>query len=129
VMNVFQLDPFGNELVVIRLTGEEIRALMFAAFPIDDHQPLCVSGLTTKVKVGSDGNLADVTLLNTCGEPLDLNKTYTVAMNNYMMQVYKYQHADPGQSLFITTAEATISYLKKIQNIRSYRGEKRVEVN
>jgi len=49
-------------------------------------------------------------------------------MNNYMMQVYKYQHADPGQSLFITTAEATISYLKKIQNIRSYRGEKRVQV-
>lgn len=129
VMNVFQLDPFGNELVVVRLTGEELRALMFAAFPIDDHQPLCVSGITTKVKVGQDGNLTDVTLLTACGEPLDMTKTYTVAMNNYMMQVYKYQHADPGHSLFITTAEATIGYLKKTGNIRSYRGEKRVEVN
>jgi len=128
VMNVFQLDPFGNELVVIRLTGEEIRALMFSAFAIDDHQPMCVSGITTKVKAGSDGNLTDVLLMTPDGTPLDMNKTYTVAMNNYMMQVYKYQHADPGQSLFITTAEATISYLKKIQNIRSYRGEKRVQV-
>jgi hypothetical protein len=49
-------------------------------------------------------------------------------MNNYMTQVYKYKHIDPGQSLFIATADATITYLKKIQNVRSYRGEKRVQL-
>ena len=68
-------------------------------------------------------------LLTESGSPLDMNKTYTVAMNNYMTQVYKYNHSDPGQSLFISTADATIAYLKRIQNIKSYRGEKRVQVD
>jgi hypothetical protein len=58
-----------------------------------------------------------------------MNKTYTVAMNNYMAQVYRYKHSDPGQSLFITTADATIAYLKRIQKIKSYRGEKRIQLN
>jgi hypothetical protein len=45
-----------------------------------------------------------------------------------MTQVYNYGHADPGQSLFFTTAEALIRYLKKQGNVRSYRGETRVKV-
>ncbi len=73
--------------------------------------------------------LSDVTLLTESGAPLDMNKTYTVAMNNFMTQVYKYSHADPGKSLYISTADATIEYLKELKNVVSYRGEKRVEVN
>jgi hypothetical protein len=45
-----------------------------------------------------------------------------------MAQVYRYKHSDPGQSLFITTADATIAYLKRIQKIKSYRGEKRIQL-
>jgi 5'-nucleotidase / UDP-sugar diphosphatase len=129
VMNVYQLDPFGNELVLTRLTGNEIHALMVAAFSIDDRDALYVSGIRTKVTTDANHNLTGILLLNDDGTPLDLGKTYSVAMNNYMTQVYKYQHADPGQSLFITTADATIQYLKKIQNIKSYKGEKRVQIN
>jgi 5'-nucleotidase/UDP-sugar diphosphatase len=129
IMNVYQFDPFGNELVVTKLTGNEIHDLMIAAFPVDDRLPVYPSGIRTMLKVSSDRNLADVTLYIESGSPLDMNKTYTVAMNNYMTQVYKYNHSDPGQSLFISTADATIAYLKRIQNIRSYRGEKRVQVD
>jgi hypothetical protein len=46
-----------------------------------------------------------------------------------MTLVYKYSHADPGQSLFITTADATIGYLRKIKDIKSYKGEKRVTID
>lgn len=126
IMNVYQLDPFGNELVVTRLSGKEIHALMLAAFPVDDKAPLYPSGIRIKVKRESNGNLTDVTLLTENGDQLDMNRTYTVAMNSYMTSVYKYNHTDPGTSLFITTADAAISYLKKISGIRSYRGEKRV---
>jgi 5'-nucleotidase len=128
IMNVYQFDPFGNELVVTKLTGNEIHDLMIAAFPVDDRLPVYTSGIRTMLKVSSDRNLDNVTLLTESGSPLDMNKTYTVAMNNYMTQVYKYNHSDPGQSLFISTADATIAYLKRIQNIRSYRGERRVQV-
>ncbi|MDX9772683.1 MAG: bifunctional UDP-sugar hydrolase/5'-nucleotidase [Bacteroidales bacterium] len=129
VMNVYQLDPFGNELVVTRLTGNEIHSLMLAAYTMDDNHPLYPSGIKTKLTLDADGNLADVALLTESGTPLDMNQTYTVAMNNYMTQVYKYQHADPGQSLFITTADATITYLKENKDLRSYRGERRVQVD
>jgi hypothetical protein len=45
-----------------------------------------------------------------------------------MTQVYKYEHADPGQSLFFTTAEALINYLKKRGDVRSYRDERRAAI-
>jgi 5'-nucleotidase / UDP-sugar diphosphatase len=129
VMSIYQLDPFGNELVLTALTGKEIHDLMLAAWPVDDKLPVYPSGIRTKIKVGADGSLADVALLTEGGAPLDMNKTYTVAMNNYMTQVYRYSHADPGRSLFISTADATIGYLKELKNIGSYRGVKRVEID
>jgi 5'-nucleotidase / UDP-sugar diphosphatase len=129
IMNVYQLDPFGNELVVTKLNGNEIHDLMIAAFSVDDRLPVYPSGIRTTLKMSSDGNLADITLLTEDGSPLDMNKTYSVAMNNYMTQVYRYKHSDSGQSLFITTADATIAYLKRIQKIKSYRGEKRIQID
>jgi 5'-nucleotidase / UDP-sugar diphosphatase len=129
IMNVYQLDPFGNELVVTKLTGNEIHALLLAAFPIDDKLPVYPSGIRTKLKLDASGNLADVAILTENGAPIDMNRIYTVAMNNYMTQVYKYKHTDPGQSLFTATADATITYLRKNQNVKSYRGEKRVQIN
>ncbi len=129
IMNVYQLDPFGNELVVTKLTGNELHSLMLAAYPIDDKLPVYPSGIRTKLKLDANGNLSDVVLLTENGTLVDMNQTYTVAMNNYMTLVYKYKHSDPGQSLFIATADATITYLKKNQKVRSYRGEKRVQIN
>ncbi len=128
VMNVYELDPFGNELVVTKLTGNEIHSLMLAAYPIDDNLPIYPSGIKTMLKLDANDNLTDIDLLTENGTPLDMNHTYTVAMNSYMTEVYKYEHSDPGQSLFIETADATITYLKNIRNVRSYRGEERVQI-
>ncbi len=129
IMNVYQLDPFGNELIVTKLTGNEIKSLMIAAFPLDDKAPVYPSGIKTKLKLDAEGNPEDVTLLTESGTPIDMDRIYTVAMNSYMTSVYKYEHRDPGQSLFIATADATIAYLKKVGNIRSYRGEKRIQID
>jgi len=128
IKNVYQLDPFGNELVVTKLTGGEIFSLLRAAWPVDDKSPLYTSGITTETRVNDQGDPEEIKILTGEGIPLDMNRIYTVAMNSYMTQVYKYDHADPGQSLFFTTADALIRYLKQEGNIRSYRGEKRVRV-
>jgi len=128
IKNVYQLDPFGNELVVTKLTGEEIYALLRAAWTVDDRSPVYPSGIRMELKSDDKGDLGDLTVRTEDGTPLDMNRIYTVAMNSYITQVYKYQHNDPGQSLFITTAEALISYLKKQNIVRSYRGEKRIKI-
>ena len=124
-MNVYQFDTFGNELVLTKLSGNEIHDLMIGAFPVDNGLSLYPSGIRTMLKVSSDRNLTDVTLLTESGSPLYMNKTCTVAMNNYMTQVYKYNHSDPGQSLFISTADATIAYLKKNSEFKELPGRKK----
>ena len=129
LMNVYQLDPFGNELILTTLTGHEIRDLMLAAYPVDEDLPLFPSGIKTLLTLDEDGNLADVVLLTEGNAPLDMDQSYTVAMNNYMTQVYKYEHSDPGQSLYIETADAIISYLKKNEKVSSYRGESRIRMD
>ncbi len=128
IKNVYQLDPFGNELVVTKLTGQEIHSLMRAAWPVDDNSPLYPSGIRTEVKIDTEGNPAEFIIMTEDGSPLRPDRIYTVAMNSYMTQVYSYEHADPGQSLFFTTADALITYLKKHTELRSYRGEKRVKI-
>ena len=127
-MHVYQLDPFGNELIVTRLTGHEIHDLMLAAYPVDDNLPLYPSGIKTKLRLDASGNLEEVVLLTERDTPFDMDQIYTVAMNNYMTQVYTYTHSDPGQSIFIDTADAVIAYLKKDQKLRSYRGENRIQI-
>ncbi|MBP8708997.1 MAG: bifunctional metallophosphatase/5'-nucleotidase [Bacteroidales bacterium] len=128
IKNVYQLDPFGNELVVTKLTGSEIFSLLRAAWSADRKSPLFTSGITTETRVNDHGEPEEITVHTDDGKPLDLNHVYSVAMNSYMTQVYRYEHADPGQSLFLTTAQALIGYLKQEGNIKSYRGEKRVRV-
>ncbi|MBN2861657.1 MAG: bifunctional metallophosphatase/5'-nucleotidase [Bacteroidales bacterium] len=129
LMDVYQLDPFGNELIVTKLTGNEIRAMMLSAFTIDERAPVYPSGIKTKLKLDAKGDLENITLLTETGRPVDMDRTYTVAMNSYMTQVYKYKHSDPGQSLFIETADATIAFLRKNPELRSYRGEKRIQID
>ncbi len=129
IKNVYQLDPFGNELVVTNLTGSEIYSLMRAAWTVDDKSPLYPSGIRTELKIDAEGNPGEITILTENGVPIDMNHIYSVAMNSYITQVYRYQHSDPGHSLFITTAEALISYLKKQNTVRSYRNEKRVKIS
>lgn len=80
------------------------------------------------MKIDAEGNPEVFIILTEDGAPLELTRIYSVALNSYMTRVYKYGHSDPGQSLFITTADALISYLKKHSIVRSYRGEKRVQV-
>jgi 5'-nucleotidase len=99
---------------------------MKAAFPVDDDAPLYPSGIKILIRTDASGKPVSFTLLDMDGNPVNLDRTYTVAMNSYMTQVYRYRHEDPGHSLYVRTADATIGYLRKTGTIRSYRGENRI---
>ena len=126
--NVYEMDPFGNEIVLFKLSGHEIRNLLLSAFILDEFIPMYPSGMTTRYLLHSDGKLKDVELTGTDGKPLDMNKIYSVVMNDYMASSYKFKHEDPGQGLFRASAETTIEYLKGLKSIPSYRGVRRVEM-
>jgi 5'-nucleotidase / UDP-sugar diphosphatase len=128
IVDVLRLDPFGNDMVLLKLTGHEITKLMLAAFPIDEKLPIYPSGLKTRLQLDSSGNLSQVELFSATGKPFDMEKTYAVCMNSYMASVYPFEHNDKGQALYTTTSNNMIEYLKKLGTVKSYRGETRVEM-
>ena len=95
--------PFGNMGCVVEVTGQQIKdALEMAArnCPEENGGFLHVSGMTytidtsvkSSVKLDDKGNFTGVTGpyrvtdIAVNGEPLDLNRTYTVASHNYMLK-------------------------------------------
>jgi len=95
--------PFGNMGCVVEATGQQIKdALEMASkdCPTENGGFLQVSGLTytvdtsipSSVKVDEKGNFQGVsgayrvTDIKVGEEPLDVNKTYTVASHNYMLK-------------------------------------------
>lgn len=104
--------PFGNMGCVAEVTGQQIRdALEVGAMNLPEESGgfLQVSGITytvdtaipSSVELDEKGNFIKVngtyrvTDILAAGEPLDLNKTYTVAAHNYMLK-----SAGDGMTMF-----------------------------
>lgn len=127
VRDVYELDPFGNEMMIFNLSGKELKALYMGAYSLDSYLPIYASGMNSRYHLDADKKLVNVELF-VDGKPIDEKRIYKVAMNGYIGAVYQYEHQDKGKGLFRPTADNMIDYLKKIKTISSYRQEKRVEI-
>ena len=104
--------PYGNMVCVVEVTGQQVKdALEMASknYPEESGGFLQVSGLSytidssvpSSVKLDDKGNFAGVsgayrvTDIKVNGEPIDLNRTYTVASHNYMLK-----QAGDGMTMF-----------------------------
>jgi 2',3'-cyclic-nucleotide 2'-phosphodiesterase (5'-nucleotidase family) len=75
VSNVFELMPFENEMVVLKLSGQNVQKVIdFIAKK--DGEP--VSGIRMKIR---DNVAYDVTI---GGQPFDINKTYNLLTYDYL---------------------------------------------
>lgn len=100
--DIYSVHPFGNTMCIIRVTGQQVLdALEWGSrdVPGECGGFLQVSGLTYEIHTGiassaqkdENGMFAGVTgeyrVKNVMvgGEPLDLEKTYTLASHNYML--------------------------------------------
>ena len=72
VTNIYQLDPFGNELVLTKLTGNEVVSMIFSAYKMENNHPVIPSGVKLKIKTDENGTLKEVLILNNDGSPLDM---------------------------------------------------------
>ncbi len=101
--DILKVHPFGNALCVVECTGQQILdALEWTArnVPGENGGFLQVSGMTYEIHtyiessatMDDKGNFTGVTgeyrVKNVMigGEPLDVNKTYTLASHNYMLK-------------------------------------------
>src|SRR6185295_19775437 len=80
--DLFEVLPFDNTVVVVRMTGAEVRE-MFRLSPGGEHGVLQESGLAVTLDPQrKDDPVVSIALAD--GTPLDPARTYTVAMNDFM---------------------------------------------
>ena len=123
--DIFRLDPFGNQVVTIRMTYDEIKSLICNAYNREKSIDLVPSGMTYTVIVNSEGLCTDVEMKDMAGNPIDPAKTYTVGVNSYISASYKFNHTDPGTTNYNTTAQTLLDYLAEVKKV-NYAGVKRV---
>lgn len=125
ITDIYKLDPFGNEVILFKLTGKEIKSLILNSFKESGNSiDLYVSGMTYTVITDKDGNGVDVEMKLNNGKKVKDKQVIPTAMNSYISSSYKFDHADPGKSLFITTAQSMINFLKEKKEV-NYSGVKR----
>ncbi len=119
--DVYTLDPFGNQIVRIDMTPDEIRGLIWSSCERRHDIDLQVSGISYFVRDEGVLRLQDIELRRPDGSPLPEDRTYKVGLSSYIASSYQFAHKDPGRTLGITTAEALISYLESSPDLSVYR--------
>ncbi len=82
VGDITQVMPFENELLVIELTGAELRQAVIEGLEKRGGEPL--SGL--KVSALGTAEKPELQVLLDNGQPLDLNATYRLATSDFLFQ-------------------------------------------
>jgi 2',3'-cyclic-nucleotide 2'-phosphodiesterase (5'-nucleotidase family) len=105
----YALDPFGNDVVKIVMSYEEIEKFLLK------NQTILVSGITCTIT--SKGKKKTIKIFDTDGKVLDKSKKYAVGMNSYIYSTYKFAHKDDGVSMNVNTADILIKYVENKQTV------------
>lgn len=122
VKDVYTIDPFGNEVVMFEMTGAQLKKFIINSYKKNGGYPSYVSGMTCAIV--DDGQNISVFVTPDKGQ-FSTGATYKVAMNSYMASTVRMESLDEGQSLYKTTEEAVIEFLKKHKTV-DYQGVVRI---
>ncbi|WP_419393347.1 bifunctional metallophosphatase/5'-nucleotidase [Cytobacillus praedii] len=120
--DVITVLPFGNYIVTKELTGAQIKASLengVSAYPESKGAFPHVSGLTFAIDPAQTAGHR-VHELKIKGQPVDMNKKYLVATNDFMAiggDEYIEFKNNPIANEFPALDEALIAYLKKIGSV------------
>ena len=121
VKDVYSIDPFNNEVVVYQMTGEQVKKFILNSYRKNGGYPSYVSGMM--YSVSDDGRNVWV---NMEGENFSTKKTYKVAFNSYMASTVTIESFDEGESMFMTSEEMLIDFLKRHKTV-DYQGVTRTK--
>jgi 2',3'-cyclic-nucleotide 2'-phosphodiesterase (5'-nucleotidase family) len=123
--DVYTLDPFGNQVVEIAMSAEEIRSLISDSFKRGKELELQVSGLTYTVRTDGERRILEILLRGPDGRPLPEDRAYKVGVSSYVASSYVFAHQDPGRALNSSTADALIRFLESRPDFSVYRDVQR----
>ncbi len=115
--SLFEIQPFGNTLYSLTMTGSQLRGLieaMLARNSINDH----VSGLTIRYDPSRPNGSRIVSVTTANGAPLSEAKTYNVIVNDFLATGGEGYNAGGratvSKPLNIVDLDALIDYLKSL---------------
>ncbi len=130
--DLFAIQPFGNDIVTMNITGAQVRTLLNQQFAADRNRIMQISGLkytwTNNLPLGQ--KVLDIYLPN--GSKIDPKGVYSVAVNNFM--------ADGGDGFVVlklgtdrvtkmTDLDAFIDYVKSFTKPISAQIEGRILID
>ena len=116
VKDVYSIDPFNNDVVMYQMTGEQVKKFILNSYRKNGGHPSFVSGMT--YSMSDDGNRV---WINMEGENFSTKKIYKVAFNNYMASTVNIESVDEGRSMFMTSEEMMIEFLRN-HKVVDYQG-------
>ena len=123
--DIYTLEPFGNLIVEIAMTPDEIRSLIKSSFEKQDEIDLQVSGMSYLIRTDGNQKIKDIKLSHPDGSPMAEDRTYQVGLSSYVASSYRFDHQDPGRSLQTTVADDLIRYLQSGVDLGVYRNVQR----
>jgi 2',3'-cyclic-nucleotide 2'-phosphodiesterase (5'-nucleotidase family) len=109
--DIFRMSPYNNLLLIVGLLPAEIRKFLEAG-----NCTVSPSGFAYTVRETSGGRttVEKITLPN--GEKLDENKTYNVAVDNFLFQRYLNSYAEHAYETGVFVVDNIVSYLQNNPN-------------
>lgn len=114
VGDIFELEPFGNDIIIHQMTADDLRSLIGTDSESRGEADLRVAGLNYEVITDADGNLETVNLYYPDGTELDEDTEYTVALNSYIASAYEFTAQDDGENTYIRHNDTIINFVENI---------------
>lgn len=116
VKQIYELDPFANELMICKMKPENLREIISYGYYKEGKLDIFSAGFKSKIYLNNLGKIAKIELLDNSGQPLDENKVYSVAMGSYLCNAYKFGKQGEAISTKITSTEAIFKFLSMIKS-------------
>ncbi|MCD5324902.1 MULTISPECIES: 5'-nucleotidase C-terminal domain-containing protein [Pontibacillus] len=123
--DLFDVQPFGNVLNSVELTGEDLEKVLNAQLSEEYGPDVSVGGFEYTWN-GATNEVVNMKLPD--GTPVKKNETYTVVVNNYMYGNADYRIAELGENKQVgpNDLQATLDYVKSFDEPITYEAEGRI---
>ncbi len=125
---VFAMDPFGNNVVVVEMSALQIKGLIKYSYNQKKQLELQTSGITYKIETDSKSEITDVILFDKNKKKIKDTDIFNVAINTYILESYSFVFNKIVNNYDVTSAEMILEYLKTQTEI-DYSDEKRIFIN
>ncbi|MDR7073923.1 bifunctional metallophosphatase/5'-nucleotidase [Fictibacillus barbaricus] len=112
---LFTVQPFGNDLVTMSLTGAQIKQLLESQWS-SEEKILQISGLKVVYNMAKPVGERTVSMTKTDGTPIEPGTEYTITVNNFMAgggDGYTVLLEGKNPTINVTDLDALVNYFKK----------------